>query len=141
MYKPLADQKDLKLNHDWHENLPTIIVGDHLRLRQILSNLLANAIKFTPSGAVTVCAKVENLQLIISVQDTGIGIPTDKQTIIFERFRQVEDSLTRVNGGVGLGLSICEEIADLMEGKIWLESELGIGSTFYFKLDHIIIQP
>lgn len=136
LYKPLADQKDLKLNHDWHENLPTIIVGDHLRLRQILSNLLANAIKFTPSGAVTVCAKVENLQLIISVQDTGIGIPTNRQHRLFKVFSQVDSSTTRQYGGSGLGLAICARLVEAMGGTIAVHSILHQGSTFSFNIPY-----
>ena len=118
-----------------------VIRSDKTKLTQLMVNFFDNAIKYSKVGTIEYGAIVEAPSITFYVKDTGIGIPTDKQTIIFERFRQVEDSLTRVNGGVGLGLSICEEIADLMEGKIWLESELGIGSTFYFKLDHIIIQP
>ena len=97
-----------------------------------------NAIKYTKVGLIEYGCKIEGSAITFFVKDTGIGIPADKRTIIFERFRQVEDSLTRVNGGVGLGLSICKEIADLLQGEIWLESEVGNGSTFYFKLENVV---
>lgn len=142
LYKPLADQKDLKLNHDWHPNLPTTIVGDHLRLRQILSNLLANAIKFTPSGQVHVSAQIDSLstppQLLISVQDTGIGIPTNRQHRLFQVFSQVDSSTTRQYGGSGLGLAICARLVEAMGGTIDVHSVLHQGSIFSFKIPYQI---
>lgn len=114
------------------------IKSDRTKLTQMMINFFDNAIKYTKVGMIEYGCKVEGASITFYVKDTGIGIPKDKRTIIFERFRQVEDSLTRVNGGVGLGLSICKEIADLLQGKIWLESEVDSGSTFYFKLENVI---
>ncbi len=120
-----------------HENGMTI-KSDKTKLTQMMINFFDNAIKYTKVGLIEYGCKVEGSSITFYVKDTGIGIPVDKRTIIFERFRQVEDSLTRVNGGVGLGLSICKEIADLLQGKIWLESEVNNGSTFYFKLENVV---
>jgi PAS domain S-box-containing protein len=120
-----------------HEN-GMIIKSDRTKLTQMMINFFDNAIKYTKVGLIEYGCKVEGSSITFYVKDTGIGIPADKRTIIFERFRQVEDSLTRVNGGVGLGLSICKEIADLLQGKIWLESEVNNGSTFYFKLENVV---
>jgi signal transduction histidine kinase len=113
------------------------VCGDPGRLRQILLNLCDNAIKFTSSGSVAVRARVTAVEggsheLHLSVNDTGMGIAPDKQQSIFQAFSQVDNSSTRQFGGTGLGLAICEKLVALMGGSIWLASEPGQGSTFYF---------
>jgi signal transduction histidine kinase/DNA-binding response OmpR family regulator len=119
------------------DNLPAFIKSDPTRLRQVLLNLLSNAIKFTHEGEIELYVGVEEekedrLKLHITVRDTGIGIPADKLETVFELFQQVDGSITRKYGGTGLGLAICRQIAKMMNGEIWVESELGKGSTFHF---------
>ncbi|MDQ6809502.1 MAG: response regulator, partial [Verrucomicrobiota bacterium] len=138
--KPLsirASQKGIELVADIAADVPDHLVGDSLRLRQILINLADNAIKFTKDGEVIV--KVINLapsngqsHLQFSVTDTGIGIPAEKQAAIFEAFAQVDGTTTRTYGGTGLGLSIASELIQKMHGRIWIESKPGKGTTFYF---------
>jgi signal transduction histidine kinase/AmiR/NasT family two-component response regulator len=140
LLKPLAiraDEKGLKLVADIHPDVPDHLVGDPMRLRQILINLTDNAIKFTERGEVVV--KVINQEapngeshLHFSVADTGIGIPAEKQSAIFEAFAQADGSTTRTYGGTGLGLSIASRLIQKMHGRIWIESKLGKGSTFHF---------
>jgi signal transduction histidine kinase len=110
------------------------VVADKERLHQIFNNLIGNALKFTSEGVIEVGCKplVEAIQF--HVKDTGIGIPNDYLEKIFDRFRQVENSLTRKFGGNGLGLAISKNLIELMGGKIWVESEIGKGSTFYFTI-------
>lgn len=108
-----------------------------MRLRQILVNLIGNAVKFTEMGEITLNVKNEPDSkqagsLLFSVSDTGIGIPEDKLGIIFESFSQADSSITRKYGGTGLGLAIAKQLVELMDGRIWVESEVGRGSTFYF---------
>ena len=111
------------------------IMADDDRLIQVFDNLLGNAIKFTASGgAITVSAQDDGDYWRVSVQDTGIGIPTDKLDKIFERFYQVDGSTTRRFGGTGLGLAIAKEIVLNHDGKIWAESSVGQGSTFHVAL-------
>jgi CheY-like chemotaxis protein len=117
--------------------VPEILIGDPGRLRQILINLMGNAIKFTSRGEVVVRVAVSerqeaNLQLHFSVADTGIGISPEKQQTIFEAFSQADGSTTRRYGGTGLGLTICSKLVGMMGGRIWVESEPGWGSTFHF---------
>ncbi|WP_321285857.1 PAS domain S-box protein [uncultured Sunxiuqinia sp.] len=114
------------------------IQADKTKLTQLLTNLLNNAVKYTDSGSITMSCKIDGKDLIFFVKDTGIGIPKDKQELIFERFRQIDDTSTRKYEGVGLGLAICKEICDLLRGEIWIESEVEQGSTFYFKLPNAI---
>jgi PAS domain S-box-containing protein len=138
--KPLsliAHNKGLRWAVDISEEVPGTLVGDPTRLRQILVNLLGNAIKFTERGEVvlSVCKEGESLGRVIlhfSVQDTGIGIPKDRQQLIFEAFTQADSSTTRRYGGTGLGLSITSRLVELMGGHVWVESELGRGTTFHF---------
>jgi two-component system sensor histidine kinase/response regulator len=132
-----AKQKELEL--DWHSDsaVPDSVVGDPTRLRQILVNLVGNAIKFTEHGRVVVDVETqeilhESVELHFSVQDSGIGIAKDKQEMIFEAFTQADSSTTRKYGGTGLGLSITSRLVELMGGKIWVESVPGKGSTFHF---------
>jgi signal transduction histidine kinase len=132
-----AGQKNLALTCEIAADVPTEVIGDSARLRQILVNLLGNALKFTPEGSVSVRAKVESksthdVQIQFAVSDTGIGIPKDKQRIIFQPFAQADGSMTRKYGGTGLGLSISLRLVELMHGSLWVTSEAGQGSTFHF---------
>lgn len=111
--------------------------GDVLRIRQVINNILSNAIKFTEKGSVTLGARRYNRdpnQILIYVADTGIGLKPEQVTVIFDRFRQVDQSHTRRAGGTGLGLSITKQLVEMHGGQIWVESEFGSGSTFYFTL-------
>ena len=132
-----AHQKDLELACFVPPELPEFVIGDPVRLRQVVLNLAGNAIKFTDRGEVVLRVEAEpgetdSLNLHFSVTDTGIGIPSDKQKLIFEPFTQADTSTTRRYGGTGLGLSISMRLIEMMGGKIWLESEVGKGSTFHF---------
>src|SRR3984885_12152732 len=132
-----AQEKGLELASHFPGDVPDDLVGDPSRLGRIVVNLVGNAIKFTEHGEVVLRAKVENLEgdsllLHFSVTDTGIGIPVDKQKKIFEAFAQADTSTTRKYGGTGLGLAICAQLAELMGGRVWVESEVGRGSTFHF---------
>jgi signal transduction histidine kinase/DNA-binding response OmpR family regulator len=119
--------------------VPTWVSGDATRLRQILANLINNALKFTKEGEVFVSINAssktdERITLEFAVHDTGIGIPLDKRHKLFKAFSQVDSSTTREYGGTGLGLAICKHLSHLMQGDIWVESEVGKGSIFYFTL-------
>jgi two-component system sensor histidine kinase/response regulator len=132
-----AHKKGLELALDLDPTVPDAVVGDVGRLRQVLINLISNALKFTERGEIVVRVARESevgpdLHLHFAVSDTGIGIPHDKQEHIFEAFAQADTSTTRRYGGTGLGLAICSRLVPLMGGKIWLESEPGRGSTFHF---------
>ncbi len=134
-----AHKKGLELTCRIFAETPVNLVGDPLRLRQILVNLAGNAIKFTEKGEVAIevrpaseHAPDRGVELIFSVTDTGIGIPPEKTETIFEQFTQVDASTTRQYGGTGLGLNISRRIVEAMEGRIWVESLLEQGSTFYF---------
>jgi PAS domain S-box-containing protein len=132
-----AHEKNLELTLDVSPDVPDALVGDPLRLRQIILNLVGNAIKFTHQGGVVVCALLrqqtkDGLCLQFSVSDTGIGIAEDKQKMIFNAFTQADGSTTRQYGGTGLGLAICSRLVRMMGGEIRVESEPGRGSTFYF---------
>jgi PAS domain S-box-containing protein len=141
-----ASQKHVPLT--WHigAGVPEIVVGDPLRLRQILLNLVGNAIKFTDNGSVTVNVDVEDealstVLLHFRVTDSGIGIPKEKQSLIFEAFTQADSSTTRKYGGTGLGLTITARLVELLGGRIWLESEPGKGSTFHFTARFELAHP
>lgn len=134
-----ASEKGLELLYYLEEEVPNSIIGDEARLRQILVNLVGNAVKFTERGEVFL--QVETVErsgnghlLKFSVRDTGIGIPRDKVDKLFRSFSQVDSSTTRKYGGTGLGLAICKSSVELMGGSIWVESEEGSGSTFYFTI-------
>ncbi len=132
-----ATQKNLYLKANVAAEIPDEFVGDPLRLRQVLLNLLDNALKFTAQGGVSVSVIQEGLSdgklmLHFAVKDTGIGIPTEKQKTVFEAFSQADTSSTRKYGGTGLGLTISYQIAVMMGGRLWVESESGSGSTFHF---------
>jgi signal transduction histidine kinase/ActR/RegA family two-component response regulator len=133
----IARAKDLRLIENIAEEIPEMMIGDPLRLRQVLINLIGNAIKFTAKGSVTVGVRVkerrgDTVELLFLVSDTGIGIPQEKQALIFEAFSQADGSTTRRFGGTGLGLTISARLVELMNGRIWVESHAGDGSTFYF---------
>jgi two-component system, sensor histidine kinase and response regulator len=134
-----ADDKGIELIVRYMPNTPNRVVGDPGRIRQVLTNLIGNAIKFTDSGHVLVTVECEAVvdkkaSLRFSVQDTGIGIPTDKISDLFQRFSQVDASATRRHGGTGLGLAISRQLVELMGGRINVQSQLGAGSTFWFTL-------
>ena len=132
-----AQRKGLEFIFDVSPEVPTNVIGDPARLRQVLVNLVGNAIKFTESGEIEInvrmaTASVGETVLHFSVRDTGIGIPVDKQHKIFDAFSQADSSSTRKYGGTGLGLTIATQLVGLMNGKIWVESEPQKGSTFHF---------
>jgi signal transduction histidine kinase/CheY-like chemotaxis protein len=129
----LTKGKPIELHHEISANLPTVDV-DRTRVRQILLNLLSNAAKFTDEGTITVRVVQQGTEVFISVSDTGIGIAPENLQIVFEEFRQVEGSSNRRYEGTGLGLAICRRLIELHGGRIWVESELGVGSTFTFAL-------
>ena len=133
-----ASQKGLVLQSDLQPDLPSDVLGDPVRLRQVLTNLCDNAIKFTGHGGVYVSVSgattVSGYELHCAVRDTGIGIAPAKQRSVFEAFSQADTSTTRRFGGTGLGLTICARLVDLMGGRIWVESVEGQGSTFHFTL-------
>jgi two-component system sensor histidine kinase ChiS len=130
---PLTLGKSLRVHNKVAANLPLVQADEH-RLQQILHNLLGNAIKFTPEGEISVDAEPNGDSVTITVSDTGIGIPAVKLERIFESFEQADASLAREYGGAGLGLSITRQLVELHRGKIWVESEVGRGSRFYFTL-------
>ena len=132
-----ADKKQLELAVRVSAEVPETVVGDPTRLRQLIVNLVGNAIKFTEQGNITVDAELEEMsrdgvRLHLRVSDTGIGIPLEKQQVIFESFAQADGSTTRLFGGTGLGLTISRRLVELMGGRLWVESEVGKGSTFHF---------
>ncbi len=132
-----AAEKGLTLEQSIADDVPDGVIGDPGRLRQVLYNLVGNAIKFTNVGGVIVAVRLESsdesgVSLHFSVEDSGIGVPASKQQQIFEAFSQADSSTTRRHGGTGLGLAITSQIVELMGGRIWLESQVGHGSTFHF---------
>ncbi len=151
-----AIAKNVNLTYSMADDVPTVINGDVTRLRQILVNLISNAVKFTPSGDVTVTvtttvvtpapsrpecreqtchtADCQTHELQFAVQDTGIGIPAARQVRLFQSFSQVDSSISRQYGGTGLGLAISKQLCQLMGGRIWVNSEEGVGSTFCFTI-------
>jgi PAS domain S-box-containing protein len=134
---PRAHQRGLELACHIDPDVPDALVGDPLRLRQVIVNLVGNAIKFTELGEVVLRVQAEpsrngSVQLRFAVIDTGIGIPLEKQAVIFEAFSQADSSTTRRYGGTGLGLAICAQLVELMGGTISVESQPGRGSTFHF---------
>ena len=134
-----ADEKHLDLSAQVAGDVPNFVVGDPTRLRQLIVNLVGNAIKFTEQGNIVVKVDLENqmgdsLLLHVRVADTGIGIPQEKQKLIFESFAQADGSTTRKFGGSGLGLPISRRIVELMGGRMWVESKEGCGSVFHFHI-------
>ncbi len=140
-----AEQKGLELLFDIPNDIPVALIGDPLRVGQILTNLANNAVKFTQAGEVVVSVRVEkrteqHCELSFSVRDTGIGLTPEQQTRLFRSFSQADSSTTRRFGGTGLGLAISKNLVELMDGQIWVESQLGQGSTFGFSLNFEIQQ-
>jgi CheY-like chemotaxis protein/anti-sigma regulatory factor (Ser/Thr protein kinase) len=132
-----AEAKNLELLLEVSPQTPEYVVGDSTRLRQIVLNLVGNAIKFTPSGEVVLAVRPEgesagDVCLHFEIRDTGIGIPHEKQQLIFEAFSQADSSTTRHFGGTGLGLTISSRLVKMMQGQLWVESEPGHGSCFHF---------
>ncbi|MCK4734383.1 MAG: hypothetical protein KAT65_18150, partial [Methanophagales archaeon] len=133
--KHAASEKGIKLNVELPEGLSSV-KGDREKLTQVVINLLNNAIKFTPrSGEISIKAREFNGQVEVKVSDTGIGIPPEDLEKVFDKFYQVDSTLTREAGGTGLGLAICKGIIEAHNGHIMAESELGKGSTFIFTLE------
>jgi signal transduction histidine kinase len=133
-----SDEKHQKLSVYIDKNIPRTLVGDDQRLTQVITNLVGNAVKFTPDGG-SISLKTKLLgdengvsTIQISITDTGIGISAEQQAKLFSTFQQAESSTTRKYGGTGLGLTISKNIVDMMDGRIWIESELGKGATFTF---------
>ncbi|MEM7553815.1 MAG: response regulator [Cyanobacteria bacterium P01_A01_bin.84] len=138
LVQPLADKAEIKLSID-NRAIQIQIQADCDRIIQTLTNLLSNAIKFSKSGdTIWLAALEQDSQVLFTVKDTGRGIPPDKIEIIFERFQQVDSSDSRNHEGTGLGLAICRSIIEMHGGQIWVESTLGVGSTFYFTLPMLI---
>jgi CheY-like chemotaxis protein len=134
---PKAVSKNLNIAYFMENNLPSRFIGDVTRLRQILVNLVGNAIKFTKKGEVVVFVdgrrETESAFILhLAVKDTGIGIPTERMDRLFRSFSQVDASTTRNYGGTGLGLVISKRLTEMMGGEMWVESEVGVGSTFHF---------
>ncbi|ONN71921.1 PAS domain S-box protein [Pseudomonas oryzihabitans] len=132
-----SGEKNVEINYHLDAGLPTALIGDSLRLQQILINLAGNALKFTEAGQVLVSVRQLSradgqLRLEFSVQDTGIGISPAQQEQLFQGFTQAEASISRRFGGTGLGLAICKRLVELMDGQLQVESELGVGSRFWF---------
>jgi len=138
---PKAADIGLELAYSIDVETPRSFLGDVTRLRQILVNLLSNAVKFTPAGEIVVTVTSEKVpdnprlhKLHFSVQDTGVGIPPDRMDRLFKSFSQVDASITRQYGGTGLGLAISSRLSEMMGGSMWVESEVGVGSTFHFTI-------
>ncbi|MDQ7019095.1 MAG: ATP-binding protein [Robiginitomaculum sp.] len=144
-FAPLVGEKKLRFQVCMEGDLPEYIGGDKKRLHQVLNNFISNAVKFTPRGSITLSiARQENQDntdapdwIIFKVTDTGIGISKDTRQIIFDRFTQVDSSITRQYGGTGLGLFICTELAQTMGGEVGVDSVPGQGSTFWCKIPYI----
>ncbi|MEG6584762.1 PAS domain-containing hybrid sensor histidine kinase/response regulator [Dendrosporobacter sp. 1207_IL3150] len=136
---PQAAAKGLEFNYMLSSAIPTVLLGDPTRLRQVFNNLLSNGIKFTESGEVNLSVEMckqrgEGIELLCAVTDSGIGIRKEDMNKLFLTFSQVDGTITRKFGGTGLGLAISKQLVEMMGGKIWMESEYGKGSTFYFTI-------
>jgi signal transduction histidine kinase len=133
LVRPHADEKGLQVRSLIPQGLPNVW-ADRARVRQVLANMLANAVKFTERGAVSVSAGAAEGWVTVSVADTGVGISPEAQAYVFDEFRQADSSTTRRYGGTGLGLAISKRLVTLHGGRIWVDSEIGRGSTFHFTL-------
>jgi signal transduction histidine kinase len=131
--QPLATEKGLGFTTSVPDDLPCA-VGDAQRITQCLLNLVGNALKFTKRGRVDIVVERAGEDLLYHVRDTGLGIPTAEREHIFDEFRQVDATITREYGGTGLGLSITKTFVEMHGGRLWVESELGQGSTFSFSV-------
>lgn len=145
LLRPKATEKDLRLELQTSQAIPKHLLGDKNRLRQIVLNLVGNAIKFTEHGSVTVHIMLEKCQegyahVKVTVTDTGIGIPKDELPNLFNKFHQVDTSASRKYGGTGLGLFICHQLVSVMRGKIGVDTEVGKGCTFWFTLALPIVE-
>jgi signal transduction histidine kinase len=130
----MAEKKNIDLRGVYQPSLAPVR-QDVVKTQQILCNLLSNAIKFTPEGGrVTLKAEADGPNVVLAVQDTGVGIAVEEQELVFEKFRQAGNLMTREHGGTGLGLSIVRELSKLLGGAVTLQSELGRGSTFTVRL-------
>lgn len=134
-----AEKKNLKFSCDLAQEIPALLVGHKVRLKQVLFNLLGNALKFTEHGSISLSTELaageqpeDALLILVTIADTGIGIPKEKRKCIFELFIQADDSSTRRYGGAGLGLAVVQRMLALMGGSVWCESEVGKGSKFFF---------
>ncbi len=142
MFRPLAEKKNIDLRCQFEPGIP-VVRQDVVKLQQIISNLLSNAIKFTPEGGrVLLKAEAGSQYLTLTVADTGVGIAAEDQELVFEKFRQAGNPLTREHAGTGLGLSIVRELSKLLGGEVTLQSDLGRGSTFTLHLPlHLSEEP
>ena len=136
-FKSQAENKGLELKWDIAQDIPDRLIGDPEMIRQMIINLVGNAIKFTEKGSVTFRVNTEDIfkkdiTLHFTIEDTGIGIPEDKMNIIFREFTQADGSSTRKYGGTGIGLGICSHLVKMLEGELWAESVEGKGSAFHF---------
>ncbi|MBN1621467.1 MAG: response regulator, partial [Endomicrobiales bacterium] len=133
-FKPLAEKQEINIEYDGPDQVPRVLF-DEDKIKQVLTNLIGNAIKFTPeNGIVTVLVNDKKEDVIIGIRDTGMGIARDNFHLVFEKFQQVDGSSTRAKGGTGLGLAIAKSIVGAHKGRIWVESEMGKGSTFSFEI-------
>jgi signal transduction histidine kinase len=135
LFEPKIEEKNIQLIKIYDENIPDVIEGDPVRLHQIIINLLSNAVKFTKKGSISVSVKMiaqtaENVTIEFSVSDSGLGISANKLDKIFDNFQQASSSTSRIFGGTGLGLAIVKQLVEGQKGKIAVQSELGVGSTF-----------
>lgn len=137
----LAETKGLRWSDEIETTIPTVLMGDAKRIEQILNNLIDNAIKFTEKGQVSFHVFLaeaikdgEPISIHFKVQDTGVGIPQEKQHLVFEAFSQVDGSMTRKQGGTGVGLGVCFKLVEIMQGKIWFESKIDTGTCFHLVL-------
>lgn len=139
MFSNIASKKNIDLEINWNNSIPYMLSGDPLRLKQILANLINNAIKFTDKGRVELSIVPQNIsgknvELLFCISDSGIGMSEEEIERLFRPFSQSDESITRKYGGTGLGLSICKHLVGLMAGEIWVESRPGEGSSFYFTI-------
>jgi signal transduction histidine kinase len=137
-FASVVHDKNLQLTYEVRPDIPEVLYGDSECLRQVLMNLVANAVKFTTFGDIDVLVETSGADaqyLQFSVRDTGIGVPVEHQGKIFEPFSQVDGSLRRTHGGTGLGLAISAQLVELMNGRMWVESDGKTGSTFRFVVE------
>ncbi|MDW8219866.1 MAG: response regulator [Bacteroidota bacterium] len=139
IFRPHAEHKGIQITVQIDEDIPNVVIGDAVRYKQILSNFLSNAVKFTEQGSVAIAVRLaerseNSANIHCEVSDTGIGIPEDKLDKLFHSFSQVDTSLTRKQGGTGLGLAIAKQLAEMMDGTVWCRSVYGQGSTFGFSV-------